>query len=635
MGEHKVKRVNTFEEKARFMQHLINDVSALEQMQQENCFERGIQRIGAEQELAILNSDCDPSFLGPEILQGISDPRFTTEIGRFNLEINLDPVALAPDCLASMEKQLRELLSDAGDYANGHDSRILLCGILPTLTYQHLLSDAMTPNPRYYGLSRMMHSMRGRDFEVFLVGVDDMIASLDNLVFESCNTSFQLHLQIEPEDFVEQYNWAQMISGPVLAASANSPLLFGRELWMETRIALFQQAVDTRTSANQLRNKQPRVFFGSRWLQHSVTELFKDNIARFPVLLIREIDDDSLSELQAGKAPSLCALRMHNGTVYNWNRPCYGIMDGKPHLRIECRYLPSGPTVLDEMANFAFWLGLMRGMPARYRGFHKYVSFRSAKDNFFRAARIGINAMMDWFGKAVDTEQLVCKELLPIAREGLRRTGISQQDTEHYLGVIEQRMERRQTGARWQVRNYRKLHDTFGSAIALTELTKLMYEHQKEGAPVHEWSDLQIRQTYIFECETCPVSKMMITDVYTVQEDEPLCLVKSVMEWKKIRHLPVENLKGELVGLVTATNLREFEKMGLGWEQLPIKDFMVRNLVTVTEDAPLQEMSAVMKAHGVGSVLIVHGEKLVGILTETDIKILEQMWANDKRNVPG
>lgn len=631
MGEHKVKTVGSSAEKARFVDHLIKDITALDQMIMDACFEQGIQRIGAEQELAVLDTDCDPAFLGPEILDNMTDPRFTTEIGRFNLEINLDPVTLAPDCLSRMETQLKALLQTAKTAADDLDSRILLCGILPTLTYQHLHQDAMTPNPRYHGLSKMMREMRGRDFEVFLLGVDDMMASLDNLVFESCNTSFQLHLQIPPEEFVERYNWAQMISGPVLAACANSPLLFGRELWMETRIALFQQAVDTRTSANQLRNKQPRVFFGNRWLQHSISELFKDNAARFPVLLIREIDEDGMTALRAGKAPELSALRLHNGTVYNWNRPCYGVMNGLAHLRIECRYIPSGPTQIDEMANFAFWLGLMTGMPARYKGFYKYVSFRSAKDNFFRAARIGLNSIMDWFGKATSAENLIRKELLPIAREGLLKSGICAADADRYLNIIDRRIESHQTGAAWQVRNYRKLRDNFGSAIALTELTKLMYEHQQNEEPVHKWSDLKLRQTYIFECDTCPVNKMMITDIYTVHEDEPLCMVKSIMQWKGIRHLPVENIEGELVGLVTATNLRDFEQMAAGWEQLPIGDFMVRDLITVTEDTPLHSIAGIMKAQGVGSVLIVHGKKLVGILTETDIKVLEEVRGNGQR----
>lgn len=625
MGEHKVKTVHSSEEKARFVDHLIKDIAVLDQMIGEDCFEQGIQRIGAEQELAILNNDCDPAFLGPEILDRIPDPRFTTEIGRFNLEINLDPLELTPDCLSRMEAQLKDLLQTAKTAAGDLNSRILLCGILPTLTYQHLHQDAMTPDPRYLGLSKMMRDMRGRDFEIFLHGVDDMMASLDNLVFESCNTSFQLHLQIPPEEFVERYNWAQMISGPVLAACSNSPLLFGRELWIETRIALFQQSVDTRTSANQLRNKQPRVFFGNRWLQHSVSELFKDNAARFPVLLIREIEEDGMAALRAGQAPTLSALRLHNGTIYNWNRPCYGVMDGLAHLRIECRYIPSGPTATDEMANFAFWLGLMTGMPARYKGFYKYISFRAAKDNFYRAARIGINTMMDWFGKTVSAENLIRKELLPIAREGLVKSGICAAEADRYLNIIDERIARRQTGANWQVRNYRKLRDSFGSAIALTELTKLMYEHQQNEEPVHKWSDLQLRQTYIFECDTCPVNKMMITDIYAVHEDEPLCMVKSIMEWKGIRHLPVENMEGELVGLVTATNLRDFEQMAPGWEQLPIADFMVRDLITVTEDTPLHSIAGIMKSKNVGSVLIVHGKKLVGILTETDIKVLEEL----------
>lgn len=607
------------------MPRLIEDVATLEAMLQESAFEQKIQRIGAEQELALLNPDCDPAFLGPQILETMTDPHFTTEIGRFNLEINLDPFPLSPDCLGFMQQHLVELLRTGRETARALDARILLCGIMPTLTYQHLQRDAMTPNPRYYALSDAIHAMRGRDFEVFLTGVDDMITAMDSLVFESCNTSFQTHLQIPTEEFTERYNWAQMISGPMLAVCANSPLLFGRELWSETRIALFQQAVETRTSANQLRNQQPRVFFGNRWIQHSIAELFKDNIARFPVILTKEVPDSSMAQFLSGQVPSLAALRLHNSTVYNWNRPCYGILDGQAHLRIECRYIPSGPTALDEMANFALWLGLMQGMPEKYKGFHRRVSFRSAKDNFMRAARIGINAMMDWFGEAVSPTRLFEKELLPAAREGLSRSGINDQDADCLLGVVAQRIHKRQTGARWQIRNFRKLQDRFGSAVALTELTKMMYEHQQTEQPAHEWPDMEWGSTYIFDCERCPVGKMMITDVYTVQEEEPLCLVKSIMEWKNIRHLPVENAEGDLTGLVTATNLSEFENSGEGWEQQPIKNFMVRELLTVAEDAPLDTMKDLMIQHGVGSVLVVHGRKLTGIVTKTDVEMWEKL----------
>jgi CBS domain-containing protein/gamma-glutamylcysteine synthetase len=625
MGEHKVRHVQHFEDRARFMPRLIEDVATLEAMLQESAFEQKIQRIGAEQELALLNPDCDPAFLGPQILETMTDPHFTTEIGRFNIEINLDPFPLSPDCLGLMQQHLVELLRTGRETARALDARILLCGIMPTLTYQHLQRDAMTPNPRYYALSDAIHAMRGRDFEVFLTGVDDMITAMDSLVFESCNTSFQTHLQIPTEEFTERYNWAQMISGPMLAVCANSPLLFGRELWSETRIALFQQAVETRTSANQLRNQQPRVFFGNRWIQHSIAELFKDNIARFPVILTKEVPDSSMAQFLSGQVPSLAALRLHNSTVYNWNRPCYGILDGQAHLRIECRYIPSGPTALDEMANFALWLGLMQGMPEKYKGFHQRVSFRSAKDNFMRAARIGINAMMDWFGEAVSPTRLFEKELLPAAREGLSRSGINDQDADRLLGVVAQRIHKRQTGARWQIRNFRKLQDRFGSAVALTELTKMMYEHQQTEQPAHEWPDMEWGSTYIFDCERCPVGKMMITDVYTVQEEEPLCLVKSIMEWKNIRHLPVENAEGDLTGLVTATNLSEFENSGEGWEQQPIKNFMVRELLTVAEDAPLDTMKDLMIQHGVGSVLVVHGRKLTGIVTKTDVEMWEKL----------
>ena len=504
--------------------------------------------------------------------------------------------------------------------AKEQGKNLLLCGILPTINGHHLVPEFMSPQARYQVLNDIMRMVRGKSFYIQIQGVNELIAGLDSVLFEACNTSFQMHLQVPADDYVRQYNWAQQIAGPVLSASVNSPILFGRELWMETRIALFRQSLDMRTSFNHLREKQARVFFGNHWLENSVAELFKEHIARYPLLVSRPIEEDSLEALAQGKAPALRALRVHNGTVYTWNRPCYGRTNGKPHLRIENRYVPAGPSRIDEMANFTFWLGLMVGQPEEWHQFHQKEPFENAKDNFYRASRTGLESMMNWFGKETPADRLILDELLPMAEDGLRSIDLADDDRDYYLGVIADRVRNRATGARWQVRNFRALKKAFGIDHALLELTAGMHELQKDDQPVHDWPELRSGSIHPLPGGDHFVSSIMKTDIFTVQAMEPLSLVKAVMGWRTFRHLPVEDAEGNLVGMLTTKDLDRLDLEAIDIENTHVEDVMTTPLITVDRLHKLNDACALMKKHKIGSLPIVRENKMIGLITDTDCK---------------
>lgn len=628
MGELTVKYIQNKNEKNQYLKFLLNDVAALDQLIEADLFEKGKQRIGAEQELCLIDDLHNPAKNGPEILDRIDDPHLTTELARFNLEINLDPFEIGADCLQKTEKQLTDLLQKTATSAADLGSRVLLTGILPTIRFGHVEPEWMTPMDRYQILSDVIKTMRGGNFEIHIQGVDELITSLDSVLFEACNTSFQLHLQLRPEDFAKDYNWSQLIAGPVLAAGANSPLLLGQELWMETRIALFQQSVDSRSSSNHLRAKNPRVRFGNKWLEHSVSELFKDQIARYPLILTTKDLEDSQAILKKGGIPSLKALRLHNGTVYPWNRPCYGLSGNTPHLRIENRYLPSGPSIIDEMANFAFWLGLMKGRPEKWIHFEKQIPFRIAKDNFYRAAKMGLQTIFEWFGERKSAKQLILDQLLPIAYQGLEKCGLGRKEAERYLTIIEKRVDSGQNGAEWQAKNFRSLSEKYGPWKAIADLTKAMHELQQSGSPVHEWPSLATKDYFRISDSTDCVRNIMSSDLFTIRDDEPLMMVKAIMSWKKVRHLPVEDTQGNLIGLFTNTNLKAIESASTDWEKRSIRDVMVKDLVTIDSDTSIASAKSLMEAHGIGCLPIVHGSKLIGLVTDTDLKRLETNTAS-------
>lgn len=614
MGEHITDSKFNEKERKAFVQHLIDDIRALELMMMGGMIENDIQRIGAEQEMCLINREFRPAPLSLDIIKDIDDSHFTTELASYNLEANLDPVKLEGNCFAAVEKQLKGLLKKAKTYAAKHGAKVLLTGILPTISKDELGMDFMTPIPRYYRINDVLKAWRGDDFTLRIKGVDELSLHHDSVLFEACNTSFQLHLQVSPEDFIKSYNWAQAIAGPVLGASCNSPLLLGKELWKETRIALFQQSLDTRKWTNAVKEQVARVFFGERWQEESVVQIFKEDISTHRIVLTKPIEKNSLQLLEKGSIPKLEALHLFNSTVYRWNRPCYGVGNGKPHLRIENRYIPSGPSVADQMANFAFWVGLMVGRPKKFDDMPAIMDFREAKLNFIKSAMNGRQTVFTWLGRPVTLKKLVLGELLPIAYEGLKKINIDDRDIQNLLGIVETRV-RLGTGAEWQIRNYRELRKQMKQDSALVQLTKAMYINQKSDKPVHEWPSIegiaQKRESFNW------VGQIMSTRLMKLYEDDFANLAISIMQWNNIHHLPVENTKGELVGLLTWSHIEKLGKIDINGAR--VSDIMIKNVITVQPKTEIKTAKKIMKEHQIGCLPVCVGSNVVGIISKVDL----------------
>jgi CBS domain-containing protein/gamma-glutamylcysteine synthetase len=623
-----------------FTRKLLADLRALELMLSGGSIETGVRRIGAEQELFLLDRHYRPAPLAVEMIDKLGDPHFTTEVARFNLEFNTDPVEFGGTCLRHLETQLDELLTKARRAAHQLSAEVALIGILPTIDISDLTLVNMTPVPRYFALNEAMRRLRGKDWEFFIKGADELIIRHDSVMVEACNTSFQVHYQVGPEEFASLYNLTQAVAGPVLAAACNSPLLFGRRLWRETRIALFQQSVDHRAAGLHLREQAPRVSFGRRWVDESVLEIFQEDIARYKVLLAADIDEDSLAVLARGGVPSLKALRLHNGTIYRWTRPCYGITDGKPHLRIENRILPSGPTVIDEMANAAFWFGLLAGMSRLYPDVRRVMEFEAAHENFVSAARLGLGAQFAWPGhKQLPADELILEELLPVAREGLAARGIDAADATRYLDVLEERVRSKHTGAQWQLDSFARMRDSGNRAERLAAIIAATIVNQQTQLPVHRWEPATLEDAGGWERHYARVEQFMTSDLYTVGPDDGVELVANLMKWKRIRHVPVEDGEHRLVGVVSQRTLvaaiaERAQDFGKG--PIPVRDVMRTELVTVVPETSTLEAIALMKRHKVGSLPVVKDGRLVGIVTESDfLSIASQLLEDELRRPHG
>jgi CBS domain-containing protein len=524
--------------------------------------------------------------------------------------------------------------------ANDMGKRLLSIGILPTIGIGELDSKYMTPLDRYRLLEKRIIELRGGgDTELAIQGIDDLMMKHDNILFEACNTSFQVHLQIEPRQFVDAYNWAQAVSGIVLAVATNSPLLFGRELWSETRIALFQQSVDTRSRDAGLRQRQARVFFGNRWLRDNLLEIFQEDVARYPLLITGE-PEDSLSLLRQGIVPKLKALALHNGTIWKWNRVCFGSDGKQAHLRIENRYLPSGPTTLDEMANAAFWVGLMRGMPESMKRIWEKMDFREAKDNFLKAAQHGLDVELSWLGQTQNARRMILDYFLPMARQGLANSGVDSGDIAKYLGVIEHRAVTRMTGSKWQRQFFRATDSRAETFQRQLTLTREYWMRQRSGVPVADWTVVPSGPQAIACLMDQRIDVVMSTDLITVSEEDLFELALQIMWWRNIQHLPVEDTYGQIVGLLSRNDfLPEFRRME--WEYLKgldalqadegrstldalCRDRMVPTPICIAPEQTVGQAKAVMLEHRIGSLPVVKKGKLVGIVTKRDILRLEQ-----------
>ncbi len=448
---------------------------------------------GLELELDLIDAEAEPAMRNAELLANLADPSFQTELGQFNLELNARPRLIEGNGLADYERDLAESLARADDRAGKLDAKILLIGILPTLTPAHAVLENLSANPRYRLLNEQIVAARGEDISLDIRGVERLQATTDSIAPEAAGAAVQCHLQVAPEDFAAYWNASQAIAAVQVALGANSPYLFGRQLWAETRIALFEQSTDTRPDELKAQGVRPRAWFGERWIA-SIFDLFEENVRYFPPLLPICDEEDPVEVLHAGSVPTLGELRLHNGTVYRWNRPVYDVMDGRPHLRVENRVLPSGPTVADMMANIAFYFGLVRTLAEEDRPIWSQLTFSAAEENFHTASRQGIGARVFWprLGEVKATD-LVLEWLLPKAYEGLDRYGVHGPLRDRLLGIIEQRCLTGRNGAVWQVETVQAEEGRgLDRPAALRAMLQRYVEHQRSNQPVHTWDPVTI-----------------------------------------------------------------------------------------------------------------------------------------------
>jgi hypothetical protein len=463
-------------------------------MLRESRFDTKPRQVGLEIELNLVDEAGWPSMKNTEVLCAIADPSWASELGQFNLEINVPPQPLAGDALTQLEHGIRASLDHAERRARQAGSHLVMIGILPTLRESDVGGQAMSANPRYQLLNEQIFAARGEEMRISIEGsAERLLTHIDTITPEAACTSVQCHLQVSPESFSSYWNAAQAVAAAQVAVGANSPFLFGRELWRETRLTLFEQATDTRPDELKEQGVRPRVWFGERWIT-SVFDLFEENLRYFPALLPLCEDEDPVAALDRGEAPRLAELTLHNGTIYRWNRPVYAVMDGLPHLRVENRVLPAGPTVADVMANAAFYCGVVRVLAEAERPVWSQMSFQAAADNLAEGARHGIDARLYWPGLGeVPVTELVLRRLLPMAFEGLERWGVEPGDAKRLLGIIEQRCLCCRTGSTWQTEAVRTLSSgrrRLDRQEALRQMTLGYIERIQTNEPVHSWPDI-------------------------------------------------------------------------------------------------------------------------------------------------
>jgi gamma-glutamyl:cysteine ligase YbdK (ATP-grasp superfamily) len=464
-------------------------LDVLARMLRESRFTGGTDQVGLEVEFNLVDEAGGPCMHNSDVLAAIGDPDWSPELGLFNVEVNMAPRPLTGDALATLERLMEERYNQADQQARQAGARLAMVGILPSLRQDHATEEAMSPNPRYRLLNEQICAARGEEMRISIEGAERLLTHAASIMPEAACTSVQCHLQVSPETFGSYWNAAQAVAGVQVALAANSPYLFGRELWQETRIPLFEQAIDTRPEELQVQGVRPRVWFGEGWIT-SVFDLFEENLRYFPALLPLCEDEDPVEQLSSGGTPQLAELTLHNGTVYRWNRPVYAIDGGEPHLRVENRVLPAGPTVTDVVANAAFYYGLVHMLAETERPIWSQMSFAAAHDNLVEACRHGIEARLYWPGLGeVPAAELALRRLLPLAYEGLGRRGADTAVADRLLGVIEQRCLTARTGATWQTETVHALEERSGLSrpTALLEMTQRYLKFMNTGEPVHTW----------------------------------------------------------------------------------------------------------------------------------------------------
>lgn len=457
-----------------YAERLQQETALLREWFEQGAFSARDRMGGFELEAWLVDSQSRPAPINQKFLEQLGNPMVVPELARFNVELNDHPQHLWGSALSRFEASLGETWHQCVQAAAELNARLLMIGILPTVKEEELCPANMSDLKRYRALNEQVLRLReGQPLELDIHGREHLKMSHKSVMLEAATTSFQLHLKIHPADAVRAYNASILLSAPLVAASSNSPYLFGYDLWDETRIPLFEQSVSVGGFSGASHGPLRRVTFGSGYVRDSLLECFTENEQHYPILLPM-IFNDGLEKMSH--------LRLHNGTIWRWNRPLIGFdYDGMPHLRIEHRVVPGGPTILDAIANAAMFYGLMRWIMTTETPLEAEIPFSTARDNFYAAARYGLDAHVTWVGgKKGSVRSLILDELLPRAREGLAALDIDADDIERYLNVIEQRVQTRRTGAAWQ-------RQRVAAGDDMAAMTEAYYQRQKTGRPVHEW----------------------------------------------------------------------------------------------------------------------------------------------------
>ncbi|MAT91639.1 MAG: glutamate--cysteine ligase [Halioglobus sp.] len=472
---------------AAFRQALEGDLDALRALLARPGFGAGPGSVGAELEMYIVDADGRPLHANQEILDAAGDAQLALELNRYNLEYNLTPRALDAAPFAALEREILERLAYLRGVAADFGGRIVPIGILPTLRQSDFGAHCITDRKRFHALVQQLLLRRGGQFRVDIHGEQPLELEMADITLEGANTSFQVHYRVAPEDFAATFNAIQLVTPLAVAVAANSPTLFGHNLWHETRVPLFKQSIDTRYIDRYSWNEPPRVNFGQGWVRRGALELFAEVVRIYPPLL----PVCSGAREPAAGAPALSELRLHQSTVWLWNRPVYDDT-GDGHLRIEMRALPAGPSAIDMVANAALLIGLAEGLRGRIDDILPAIPFGIAEYNFYRAAQHGLFARVVWpeAGQSGYREQpvgSVIRNLLPLAAAGLAALGIDAAEAQRYLGVIERRLETCRTGAIWQRSRLSALRREMAQEEALHTMLEEFIDYSTGNAPVSEW----------------------------------------------------------------------------------------------------------------------------------------------------
>tara|TARA_B100000945_G_C20427100_1_gene621197 strand:- start:7519 stop:10290 length:2772 start_codon:yes stop_codon:yes gene_type:complete len=614
-------------EEIEFIHQLTKDIELLENLISNNNLEK-YDRIGAEQEFCIIDENFRANPINEKLVKKVKKHGFVTEIAKFNMELNIEPIDLMANSLNKMEKVLLNKMDIVTEIAKKYNSDIILTGILPTVRKYDLRFQNITNNPRYFDLCNAISQSRGEKYKIRISGIDELIFQHDSPLIEGCNTGFQFHLQIDPKIFHKMYNFAQLIAAPVLATSVNSPMLFGKRLWNETRIAVFQQATDTRIIGNYHLESLPRVTFGNGWIKKSLIEIFKEDITRYKILL-KSLQNKTKRDNK--KLPKLNALTLHNSTVYRWNRPCYGIYKKKPSIRIENRMLPAGPTIVDQVANSTFWLGLLMFYKnSDIDELDKIMKFDDARINFYSAAQQGIDATFRWFnGTRIEARKLILNELIPKAAIGLSAININPKDIDKYLNIIKERTRTRKNGSRWIIDSYDQLTAKFSKQNALTTITSEIINYQKNNQPVHTW-EIPKNSVVINNPSKLLIEECMERDISSIYENDTLDLAYTINTWTKKNYMVVVNKKGELTGILDESVFNNKILINKK-DQIVIKNIMNKKVVTLNPDTSIENALAIMENKDTNTLPVTEDKLFIGMIEKKNLIQYELNDINTKK----